>query len=288
MPTAMRKKGVAQKLVKAAGKFLSATEVRVQGALARVKEHGFRPSGQPKYSFRKAADDFEVNHRTLTDRFHGRQSHREAAVSQQRLAPIQEKTLKEHMNMCALRGISMNDTEIKEAASIIAERTCGDRWLEGFRERNPDLVRRVTRPLDAPRAQALNHNNVAAFYALLKSLVEPYGIRPEDTYNMDEKGVMLGKGQTGTHVLVDRNIKTVSNIEDGNRENVTIIECVCADGTAIRPGVIFKGAKRNLQWGAVNPCNARCVTVYVVWSVLTSAFQYLNLAKRLDRPRAQL
>ncbi|KZP07206.1 CENP-B protein, partial [Athelia psychrophila] len=37
---------------------------------------------------------------------------------------------------------------------------------------------------------------------------------------------------------------------------VTIIECVCADGTAIPPSVVFQGARRDLEWGRDNPCNA--------------------------------
>lgn len=30
-------------------------------------------------------------------------------------------------------------------------------------------------------------------------------------------------------------------VEDGNRELVTIIKAVCADGLAIAPSVVFKG-----------------------------------------------
>ena len=75
-------------------------------------------------------------------------------------------------------------------------------------------------------------------------------------YNMDEKGVQLGIGGH-VHALVDRDQKSVNQVEDGDRKLVTIIECVCADGTVIRPSAIFKGACQNLEWGCDNPCNAR-------------------------------
>jgi len=38
-----------------------------------------------------------------------------------------------------------------------------------------------------------------------------------------------------------------------------MIECVSADGESIWPTVVFKGARRNLEWGRVNPCKARWV-----------------------------
>jgi hypothetical protein len=73
---------------------------------------------------------------------------------------------------------------------------------------------------------------------------------------MDEKGVQLGIGQR-TKVLVDRGQKDVQSVEDGNWELVTVIECVSADGTAICPSVVFQGKRRDLEWGRVNPCDAR-------------------------------
>jgi hypothetical protein len=73
---------------------------------------------------------------------------------------------------------------------------------------------------------------------------------------MDEKGVQLGIG-TKTKALVDRDQKTVQHITNGCRDLVTIIECICADGTALHPSVVFKGARRDLRWGENNPCDAR-------------------------------
>lgn len=57
--------------------------------------------------------------------------------------------------------------------------------------------------------------------------------------------------------MVDWDQSTVYQVEDGDRELVTIIECVCADGTAIRPSAVFKGQCRNLEWGRNNTCGAR-------------------------------
>lgn len=97
---------------------------------------------------------------------------------------------------------------------------------------------------------------VAKFYDILESVVTEYAIPPENIYNPDEKGVQFGVGER-TQVLVDRDQKAVQSTEHGNRELVTIIECVCADGTSLHPSVIFEGARVNAEWGRVNPAEAR-------------------------------
>ncbi len=72
----------------------------------------------------------------------------------------------------------------------------------------------------------------------------------------DVIGIQLGLGKR-VAALVDRDQKTAYQVEDGNRELVTVIETVCADGSALRPSVIFQGVRRNAEWGRNNPCDAR-------------------------------
>lgn len=38
------------------------------------------------------------------------------------------------------------------------------------------------------------------------------------------------------------------NMEPGRQEWVTVIECICADGTSISSYVIFKGKDINIKW----------------------------------------
>jgi hypothetical protein len=49
----------------------------------------------------------------------------------------------------------------------------------------------------------------------------------------------------------------VQKIESGNRDLVTIIECISASGNSIHPSVVFQGQRRDLRWGEDNPCDAR-------------------------------
>ena len=88
--------------------------------------------------------------------------------------------------------------------------------------------------------------------------MKDFDIKPENTWNMDEKGVQLGIGAK-VSAIVDRDQAAVYSVEDGNRELVTIIEAVCANGTVLIPSVIFQGVRHNLEWGRPenNPSLAR-------------------------------
>ena len=56
---------------------------------------------------------------------------------------------------------------------------------------------------------------------------------------MDEKGIQLGMGKC-VHAFVDRDQQSVAQVKDGDQELVTLIECVCADSTAIWPRLSSK------------------------------------------------
>jgi hypothetical protein len=75
---------------------------------------------------------------------------------------------------------------------------------------------------------------------------------------MDEKGICLGIGKR-VAAFVDREQKTLYQVEDGNCEMVTVIECIAADGCALHPSIIYAGKHHDMEWGKNNPCNARLV-----------------------------
>ncbi len=150
----------------------------------------------------------------------------------------------------------MTAATLSDYASEISGSSIGESWSARFMRRHPDLKVRWTTRLEQCHAKALNPTLVKEFYDLLESIVKEYNIPPHNIYNADEKGIQLGVGKR-VAAIIDRDQKNVYQIEDGNRELVTIIEAVCADGTALHPSVIFQGMRRNLEWGRDNPCHAR-------------------------------
>jgi polyhydroxyalkanoate synthesis regulator phasin len=76
-------------------------------------------------------------------------------------------------------------------------------------------------------------------------------IRAENVYNIDEIGFLMGCSASAKVVEIVRHPRTDGKLfhsQDGNREMVTVLECICADGTALDPLVIYKAAELDAAW----------------------------------------
>jgi len=214
-------------------------ELRLLEALQVVIDGGLDVHGNPKISLRSTATRFDVSRSQLTGRYRGCCTRAEARETQQSLTPVQEVVLVAWVHALGRRGIPLSPGVVAEYASNIAGKPIQQGWTKAFRARHPEIKGRWTTGLECCRAKALNRTQVAGFFGILDELITKHNIPPENIYNMDEKGVQLGVGGR-VYVLVDRDQKSVMQVEDGNRELITIIETVCADGDSIRPSVIFK------------------------------------------------
>ena len=68
---------------------------------------------------------------------------------------------------------------------------------------------------------------------------------------MDEKGIQMGGGRKGTRTkyffAADDKIKY--KLQSDDLQLVTVIETICADGTAkIGPGFVFPGTTKHRKW----------------------------------------
>jgi hypothetical protein len=231
-------------------------EAQIQVALAAVICSGLDSKGSPLLSLRSAAKRFDVSRSKLTARWNGRGSRVEAHETRQKLSSAQEEVLKNWIKSLAHRSIPLSPSAVAEYASTILGEPVSEAWVRKFHAQHTNLKAQWTTGLESCRAKSLNRAQVSEFFNILQELITVYNIVPSNMYNMDEKGIQLGVGKR-TLVLVDRDQKTVQQVEDGSRELVTVIETVCADGTALRPCVIFKAKRRDLEWGRNNPCDAR-------------------------------
>jgi hypothetical protein len=69
-------------------------------------------------------------------------------------------------------------------------------------------------------------------------------------YNMDEKGFIIGLMNRTYRIMTREALKSgriTCAMTDGNREFVTLIACICADGTYIPVALIYKGESHDLQ-----------------------------------------
>lgn len=211
-----------------------------------------------KLSLRKAELLFGVPKSTLEGRVKGatRPAHI-AHQSQQKLTPAQEKVLVAWVRHLSRRAIPLTRTSLRDTASAIAGEPIGINWIDRFMLRQKvDLKIKWTQGLEKCRAQSLNPAAVKGYFDELLRIITEFNIPLENIYNMDEKGVQLGVGGS-VAAIVDRDLVTVYNLEEGSREHVTILEAACADGTMNPPSVVFQGQRLNLRWTADNPDGAR-------------------------------
>jgi hypothetical protein len=67
-------------------------------------------------------------------------------------------------------------------------------------------------------------------------------------YNMDEKGFLIGITSWSKRVFSKQfweRKEVTAALQDGSREWIAILACICADGTAMKPSIIYAG-KRDL------------------------------------------
>lgn len=233
-------------------------EDRMQLAITAIANAGHSINGTQLLSTRQAASMYQVPRSTLGDRMKGLRTRAEAHVDQQNLSLAKEEVLVKWTKVMGRRGVPLTHSTLARYASEISGKPIGESWPKRFLARHPDLKVKATTSLEKCRAKALNRTAVEGFYDILEQVVAEFGIKKENTWNMDEKGVQLGIGAKVV-AIVDRDQATVYSIEDGNRELVTIIEAVSADGRTLIPSVIFQGVRRNPEWGRPenNPSSAR-------------------------------
>jgi hypothetical protein len=140
---------------------------------------------------------------------------------------------------------------IRRFASDIAKKELGRGWVDRFTQRyQVDLISHWATGIDRSRYQADSEIKYSLYFELLNSKLSQYDIELCNTYNMDEKGFMLGVLTCLKRVFSRRLYeegKLKAYIQDGNREWITLLACICADGSYIEPSLIYQLASGLIQ-----------------------------------------
>ncbi|PPQ85653.1 hypothetical protein CVT25_012785 [Psilocybe cyanescens] len=208
------------------------TEHRLRLAVEAILNSPLDKNGTHSLKIRAASRLYNVKRGTLTSHLNGVPTKKEAHAARRILTDAQEDVLTDWAKTMGHRGFPVTPDTLAEYASNIAGQKVGINWPRKFLDRHPDLKIKKTAPLEQCRAQALNRAVVSEFYSMLGDLINQYEITPENLYNSDEKGIQLGIGKS-VGAIVDRNQKNVQQVENGNREMVTIIETAFKSSTII-------------------------------------------------------
>lgn len=80
----------------------------------------------------------------------------------------------------------------------------------------------------------------------MASKMAQYDILPENTYNMDEKGFLIGVLQKTKRVF-SKGTEIRGTGQDGNREWITVVATISMDGSYLPPSIIYQAKTDNIQ-----------------------------------------
>ena len=219
-------------------------EDRLQAAL---KELSLKPS----LSLPLIAGRYAVRERTLRDRrTKGRKAPIKAHLHECILNPAQEKVLASWACQQDDMGIPPRLELLREKAQALLhleqpERILGKNWGERFIKRHPDLQLKFSQRLERQRSVASNPRVLEHHFKLFDSTIRKWQIQKSNIWNIDEKGFLLGVAAK-VKVVCRQGRKNPRYTQDGNRELITVLECVSAQGIVLPPLVVTKGANHYL------------------------------------------
>jgi hypothetical protein len=125
----------------------------------------------------------------------------------------------------------------------------GANWPATFVKRRPELKTRFSRRYDRRRALCEDYTTIAAWFQLVQNVKAKYGILNKDTWNFDETGFIMGVISSSLKVITGSEKRhKPKQIQQGNREWVSLIVGVSGAGQAVPLFIIFQGKTYQSLW----------------------------------------
>ena len=224
---------------------VNSSDTRMELAIAELKRN-------PAISQRQLAKEYNVPRSTLQARIHGRKSAKTYHEESQRLSVIEERALIGWIEQMTEWGWPPRIQHLESMAKNLLNakgdsEPLGHCWYQNFLKRHPDFKCKHSRNLDQVRKDAGNVDIIKDWYQLYSTTRTKYGIADGDVYNMDEKGFAMGIADS-SKVLVKVTEAEAFNVHSGNRDWVSMIECVSSLGSVLPAYFIFQGVRVQQAW----------------------------------------
>jgi hypothetical protein len=220
----------------------------IELALAALRS--VEPGEKPNISL--VARTFGVSQSNLSKRYRGVTGSKEEQYNNQRLLNnAQSRALIKWINQLTEQGLPPTNSMLENFAREISGKQPGKNWASRWVKAHSDkIISRYSKGLDMERKRADSAYKYALYFALIGRKIKQYNLGPEQIYNMDEKGFMLGVTTKRKRIFTRRKYELrgyKQHVQDGNREWITTIGCICANGTAISPALIYMAKSGHLQ-----------------------------------------
>ena len=204
------------------------------------------------FEYTEIAKRYGCNRSTLSKRHRGVQQSNQARIENMKLlSTVQEEHLLKYIHKLCDRGLPPSRSMIRNFAAQIAQKSVGLNWADRFvKNHNVELISHYATALDRQRFKADSPFKYNLYFELLKQKIVDYNIDSRYIYNMDEKGFLIRvllkvKRIFSREAWEAGRLKNI--IQDGNREWITTIACICADGTSLSPALIYQAISGNIQ-----------------------------------------
>jgi len=205
-----------------------------------------------KLSLRRAAKVYEIPYTTLYRRQHGISARCDWIPKSRKLSDLEEQIIIQFILDLDSRGFPPQLRGVEEMANrLLADRGAspvGKRWARNFVKRRSELKTRFFRKYDYQRAKCEDPAIIKKWFTLLENTIAKYGIRLEDIYNFDETGFMMGMIASGMVITGAERRGKPKSVQPGNREWVTVIQAINAEGWAIQPFIVAAGQYHLANW----------------------------------------
>lgn len=209
-------------------------------------------------SIRQLQRDSGLPYKTLRDCINGGAKPRtEESASRGRLLPEETEVVIDNTLLIARRAFPVNVAGIQKRANEILMAREGERfkpvgknWADRFMTRHHDRLQTYWgSPLDTKRGQALNPTSNKEYWEGIGAIIDNNGhpIPPQKRFDTDEVGFVMCMTKK-CHVVGPAGKKIQHAQRDADREMVTVVNTICADGTSLKPTVIYKGKNWLGRW----------------------------------------
>jgi hypothetical protein len=193
----------------------------------------------------------------------GGKSRVEARQSQQHLSESEEKALVQWISRLTTLGYPAKHSFLREMAEEVRRQRIkhinddgiervtyppiGKNWTDRFLDRHPQLKSTIGRPIDVVRIKDVTKDTLMKWFNDVRKTFDKHNIDLRNVYNMDESGFSIGK-IAATRVIIDKRLRSKYQAQPGQQEWVSVVECICADGSSVAPLVIFRGENLSSTW----------------------------------------
>jgi hypothetical protein len=195
---------------------------------------------------------FNVNRSTLSKRFRGKAGSVARRIEGRRLLTNkQEQGLVKQIQRLCEWCLPPIPAMVRTWVSLICGSEPGKNWSADFKRRHESILGcRYLNTLDLERHKAESEPSFRQHFNILRQNMDHYSIQPQNCYNMDEKGFLIGHLQKVQRIFPKALMKQQNLLgagQDGSGEWITLIATICADGSSLPPALIYKAVSGDPQ-----------------------------------------